>query len=129
MELPGNENAEKITILIAEDDDSNYTLFHVLLKQEYKLVRAHNGREAVQLFRECNPLLILMDIKMPEMDGFEATAAIRQLSSSVPIIAVTAYAFQEDQERILSSGFSDYLAKPIKSQVLKNKIEEHLPRS
>ena len=126
MENPENENAEKLTILIAEDDDSNYILLHVLLKQDYSLVRAHNGREAVLLFREGCPCLILMDIKMPEMDGYEATIAIRHLSSSIPIIAVTAYAFREDQERILSSGFSDYLSKPVNGQVLKNKILEHL---
>lgn len=126
MDVPGNEDADKLTILIAEDDDSNYTLFHVLLKQDYYVVRAHNGREAVQLFRECTPHLILMDIKMPLMDGYEATAAIRQFSSSIPIIAVTAYAFQEDQERILSSGFTDYLAKPVNSHVLKSKIGEYI---
>lgn len=126
MENPGNENAEKLTILIAEDDDSNYILFHVLLKQDYCLVRAHNGKEAVRLFREYCPCLILMDIKMPEMDGYEATAAIRHLSSSIPIIAVTAYAFQEDRERILSSGFSGYFAKPVNGRELKRKIAEYL---
>lgn len=126
MENPDNENAEKSTILIAEDDDSNYILFRVLLKNDYNLVRAYNGREAVQLFQKCHPHLILMDIKMPEMDGYEATAAIRHLSPSVPIIAVTAYAFREDQERILSSGFSDYLSKPVNGRVLKSKILENL---
>lgn len=126
MENPQNRNPEKLTILIAEDDDSNYILFQVLLKQDYHLVRACNGREAVQLFQECSPHLILMDIKMPEMNGYEATAAIRHLSSSVPIIAVTAYAFQEDRERVLASGFSDYLSKPVNGRVLKDKIAEHL---
>ena len=63
---------------------------------------------------------------MPEMDGYEATAAIRHLSSSIPIIAVTAYAFQEDRERILSSGFSGYFAKPVNGRELKRKIAEYL---
>lgn len=126
MAKPENKNAEKLTILIAEDNDSNYILFHVLLKQDYCLVHARNGKEAVQLFRECRPHLILMDIKMPEMDGYEATAAIRHLSPSIPIIAVTAYAFEEDRERILASGFSDYLSKPVNGVELRNKIVEHL---
>lgn len=113
-------------ILIAEDSDSNYMLFHVLLKNEYSLIHATNGRESIQLFMRYHPQLILMDIKMPEMDGYEATAEIRKWSASVPIIAITAYAFPEDKERILSSGFNAYLSKPINSKELKNKIRELL---
>lgn len=63
-----------------------------------------------------------MDIKMPEMDGYEATAYIRKLSATIPIIAITAYAFPEDKERILQQGFNDYLSKPISSKVLRKKI-------
>lgn len=126
MEKPGITNADKLPILIAEDNDSNFILFKVLLQRDYCLIHATNGLEAVQLFKKCAPCLILMDIKMPEMDGYEATQEIRKLSVSVPIIAVTAYAFPEDQERIMTSGFNDYLSKPVNGVVLKKKIAEWL---
>lgn len=110
------------SILIAEDDPSNYLLFEILLKQDYRLYHANNGIEAIELFKCHQPQLILMDIKMPEMDGYEATAYIRKLSATIPIIAITAYAFPEDKERILQQGFNDYLSKPISSKVLRKKI-------
>ena len=113
-------------ILIAEDNASNYLLFEFLLKQNYQLLHAINGREAIELFTLHQPQLIIMDIKMPEVDGFEATQAIRELSTTVPIIAVTAYAFQQDQERILNSGFNAYISKPINSTELKKTIEQLL---
>lgn len=95
----------EVTILIAEDNSSNYRLFESILKPEYKLIHAWNGKEAVELFYQHKPQLILMDIKMPVMDGYEATAEIRKVSASVPIIAVTAYAFAQDEQRIINSGF------------------------
>lgn len=114
------------SILIAEDDSSNYLLFEILLKQDYWLYHAHNGIEAIELFKQHQPQLILMDIKMPQMDGFEATAQIRKLSKTIPIIAITAYAFPEDQERILNSGFNGYLSKPINSMELRRTIQDTL---
>lgn len=116
-------------ILIAEDNLSNYMLLEVLLKRKYRLVRANNGREAVLYFKEYHPQMILMDIKMPVMDGYEATMIIRQLSSSIPIVAITAHAFLEDQERILASGFNAYLAKPVNLYELEQKIVELLDAS
>lgn len=112
------------SILIAEDDPSNYLLFEILLKQDYRLYHANNGIEAIELFKCHHPQLILMDIKMPEMDGYEATAYIRKLSATIPIVAITAYAFPEDKERILQQGFNDYLSKPITPKVLRRKIQE-----
>ena len=112
----------ELTILIAEDNSSNYRLFESILKPEYKLIHAWNGKEAVELFHQHKPQLILMDIKMPVMDGYEATAEIRKVSSSVPIIAVTAYAFAQDEQRIIKSGFDAYTAKPINGKILKDKI-------
>ena len=100
----------ELTILIAEDNSSNYRLF-----------------ESVELFHRHKPQLILMDIKMPVMDGYEATAEIRKVSSNVPIIAVTAYAFAQDEQRIIKSGFDAYTAKPINGKVLKDKISTLLP--
>lgn len=102
----------KVTLLIAEDVKDNYKLFRIFLEKKYRLIHAWNGREAIEMFQTHQPQGILMDIKMPEVDGYEATAAIRQMSASVPIIAVTAFAFSEDKKRILESGFTDYLTKP-----------------
>lgn len=113
-------------ILIAEDNDSNYLLFEFLLKNDYQLFHARDGREAVELFMLNEPQLILMDIIMPGTDGYQATASIRKLSPSIPIIAVTACAFLEDKERIMSSGFNDYITKPINSALLKQLIKEYL---
>lgn len=72
--------------------------------------------------------MILVDVKMPEMDGYEATAAIRELSSDIPIVAVTAFAYPEDMRRILSSGFNGCLPKPVSAESLKKKISELCPR-
>ena len=71
--------------------------------------------------------MILMDIKMPEMDGYEATAAIRKLSPDIPIVAVTAFAYPEDMRRILSCGFDGCLPKPVNADNLKQKISELCP--
>ncbi|MDD6210579.1 MAG: ATP-binding protein [Bacteroidales bacterium] len=119
---------EKPFILIAEDNASNYKLFESILKKEYSLLHAWNGREAVELFKEhqSHLHLILMDLKMPEVDGYESTALIRKISTSVAIIAVTAFAFAEDEQRVLESGFNDYMSKPIRAQVLKEKIDKFL---
>ena len=112
------------SILVAEDDPVNYRLLEAILKKDHTLLHAWNGREAVELFREHRPCMILMDIKMPEMDGYEATAAIRSLSDEVPIIAVTAFAYPEDMRRILASGFNGCLPKPVNAEGLKGKIME-----
>lgn len=113
---------KKLTILVAEDDESNYKLFEIILKKDYNLLHAWDGKEAVELFQQEQPHLVLMDINMPVMNGYEAAKIIRSLSSTVPIIAVTAYAFAEDEQRILNHGFDAYAAKPIKSSSLKNLI-------
>ncbi|MEG2574217.1 MAG: ATP-binding protein, partial [Bacteroides sp.] len=115
-------DADKVTVLIAEDNASNYLLFQSILKRDYKLIHAWNGREAVELYKEHRPHLVLMDINMPEMNGYEATTEIRKISTSVPIIAVTAYAYASDEERMMKSGFNGYASKPINAQDLKNKM-------
>ncbi|MEG1544680.1 MAG: response regulator, partial [Tannerellaceae bacterium] len=96
--------------------------FETILRSEYKLIHAWNGAEAVELFAKHHPQLILMDIKMPVMNGYEATSEIRKLSTSVPIMAVTAYAFAQDEQKIVNSGFDAYTAKPINGSLLKEKI-------
>lgn len=122
-------NTETVSILIAEDDSANYKLFEAMLKKNYILQHAWNGRQAVEMFKEYHPDIILMDIKMPEMDGYEATAAIRKLSPHIPIIAVTAFAYPEDMRRILTNGFNGCLSKPVNANELKNKILEICPAS
>lgn len=113
---------DKPLILIAEDNLSNHKLFDTILKEEFRLLHAYNGKEAVDLFAAHLPHLVLMDINMPVMDGYEATAEIRKLSKDVPIIAVTAYAFATDEERIMQCGFNAYTPKPINAGSLKSKI-------
>ena len=92
---------DKLTILVAEDNESNYRLFQSILKREYNLVHAWDGKEAVNLYKLHNPQIILMDINMPVMDGYEATREIRKLSLDVPIIAVTAFAYASDEQRVM----------------------------
>lgn len=118
---------KKATLLIAEDDSDNYKLIEAMLQKYYKLIHAWNGREAIELFKEQHPCMILMDIKMPEMDGYKTAAAIRKLSADIPILAVTAFAFPEDMHRILSSGFNGYLPKPVTIDELRKKILEFQP--
>lgn len=108
------------TILIAEDELINFRLLEVLLsKTKVKLLRGRDGLEALRVFTE-NPSidLILMDIKMPEMDGCEVTRKIREINTSVPIIAQTAYALDEEREKSMESGCNAYITKPIDKQSL-----------
>lgn len=112
--------AVRRTILIAEDMDDNYLLYKIYLEKHYDLIRATNGEEAVSKYLECNPNIILMDIGMPVVDGYQATDAIRQLSSDIPIVAVTAFAYDEDRRKVMSRGFNGYLSKPLnKDELLK----------
>lgn len=117
---------DKLTILIAEDNDSNYKLFVSILKDEYQLIHAWNGQEAVELFKKYNPQVILMDINMPVMDGYEATKEIRKYSAKVPIIAVTAFAYASDEQRVMESGFDGYMPKPINARQLKAQLVDIL---
>ena len=116
------EDTDKTTLLIAEDNLGNYKFFECVLCKDYTLFHAWNGREAVELYEKYRPELILMDIKMPEMDGYEAAAAIRKISPLVPIVAVTALAFPEDLECIRASGFDDCLVKPVKVDKLRKTL-------
>jgi PAS domain S-box-containing protein len=116
-------------ILVAEDDETNFYYLNALLtrKTGSKVLHAANGREAIELFK-INPTinLILMDMKMPEIDGFEATRQIKQIRRNVPIIAITAYAMSGDEERILAAGCDGYLSKPINKKRLLEKIAEFI---
>lgn len=119
---PISVEKSKLTILIAEDHSSNYKLFETILGHEYHLIHAWNGQEAVDLFEKHQPHLVLMDINMPVMDGYEATKEIRKVSTRVPIIAITAFAYASDEQRVLSNGFDGYMPKPINANQLKSKV-------
>ena len=103
--------------------EDNYRLCEAILASRYELYWAHNGEEAISLFLKNQPDIILMDIRMPEVNGYEATEAIRQMSATVPIIALTAFAYEEDRQKIMQSGFTDFLTKPISSRILLGKLE------
>ncbi len=111
---------DKMTILIAEDDQNGFLYLKSILKKlTQNIVHVKNGREAVELVRT-NPdiSLVLMDIKMPDMNGLDATMAIRKFNKSITIIAQSAYAFAEDKEMAIESGCNDYISKPINSKEL-----------
>ncbi|MFP4352498.1 MAG: PAS domain S-box protein [Puniceicoccaceae bacterium] len=120
-----------IPVLIAEDDDTNFKFLSlVFAPPRFAPVRARNGTEAVALHESRPDLrLILMDLKMPEMDGFEAVRRIRERDSEIPIIAQTAYAFDDDRHRVMTAGFDDYLTKPTRKHELLRKVEKHLHRA
>jgi len=121
-------NNERKLILVAEDDDISFALLEILLSREgKKLIRANTGKEAVEIFRENkNISLILMDLKMPIMDGFDATREIRKINKNVPIIAQTAYALSGDDKKALNAGCDDYITKPIKKEYLLQKVNWYL---
>jgi PAS domain S-box-containing protein len=108
------------TILIAEDEESNYKFLEMLLKNKgIKLLQAENGYEAVEICKGHTKIdLVLMDIKMPGMNGLEATRKIKELKPEIPIIIQTAYAMQNDEKISTEAGCDDYIAKPIKKEKL-----------
>lgn len=119
---------ENPQILIVEDVESNFLyLKAVLSKLKAHIFWAKNGREAVAMSRnETHIDLILMDLQMPEMNGYEATRIIKQENPGIPIIAQTAFAMSDDREKALEAGCDDYLAKPIKSKDLLSAVERFL---
>lgn len=117
----------KKTILAAEDIDSNFLLLSSMLKTHFNLLRAHNGQEAIDMVRSHPVDLLLMDMKMPVMDGLTATAEIRKFNSSIPIIALTAHAFETDRLAALSAGCNEYLVKPIDKSRLMSVLQKYCP--
>lgn len=124
--IPIVKNDRHKNILVAEDVNSNYLLLKTLIGKEYTLHHAQNGLEAVELFSTSSPDLILMDIKMPEMDGLEATKLIREQSKTIPIIALTAFAYESDKKEALEAGCTDFLTKPFSKSALINLLQKYL---
>ena len=106
------------TILVAEDEESNYELVRIVLQRRYRLLRAHNGIEAVTMNEDEHPDLILMDIRMPEMDGLDATRIIKEVNQDTPVIALSAYAFEENIKEAKAAGCDYFMAKPFRVEDL-----------
>ena len=119
---------EKV-ILIVEDDPKSMKLFRDLLQASgYKTIEADNGKQGVEKGKAEHPDLILMDIQMPVMDGFEATKTLKGDSTTrdISIIALTAYAMKGDEEKALEAGYDGYITKPIDIKGFLGKVSEYL---
>jgi CheY-like chemotaxis protein len=116
------------TILIVEDVELNRDLLVQLLEDEYRLVVAEDGQTALQRAAEARPDLILMDLSLPRMDGWEATRRLKADArlSAIPIIVLSAHAMRGDEERARASGCDDFLTKPIDEALLYQKLARHL---
>ena len=124
-----NNNIEvgnKKKILVAEDTESNYMLVSFILKNEYELLWAHDGVEALEMYEINKPDLILMDVRMPRLGGITVTSRIREKDKTTPIIALTAFAFESDRNKTLESGCNDFMAKPINAKSLKEMIKKYI---
>jgi two-component system cell cycle response regulator DivK len=114
------------TILIVEDVELNIDLLVQLLEEDYNLLVAKDGAEGVAITEKQQPDLVLMDISLPAMDGYEATRAIRKAFPSLPVIGLSAHAMQGDVEKARAAGCNDYLTKPVDEDLLYKKLEEYL---
>jgi len=106
------------TILVAEDEESNFELVRIVLQKRYRLLRAHNGIEAVTMNEDEHPDLILMDIRMPDMNGLDATRIIKEVNHNTPVIALSAYAFDENIKEALAAGCDEFMPKPFRVEDL-----------
>ena len=112
-------------ILVAEDEDSNFELVKIVLQKRYRLIRACNGIEAVTFSEDEHPDLILMDIRMPDMDGLDATRIIKEVSPELPIVALSAYAFEENIRAALQAGCDEFMAKPFRVEDLLDMVQKY----
>lgn len=114
------------TILIVEDTELNIDLLTQLLEEHYQLLVARDGAEGILVTEISKPDLILMDISLPVMDGYEAAHQIRQRFKSLPIIGLSANAMKSDSDKAIAAGCTDYLTKPIDEDILMKKLQEYL---
>lgn len=123
---PNKSGKKRKRILVAEDVESNYMQINALLNKDYTISWVRNGEEAVNSFLRDRPDLILMDIRMPVMNGVDAITKIRSISVDIPIIAVTANAFLIEQQQALAAGCNDVVAKPYSYEQLREKVEKYI---
>ncbi len=128
VEPKGKMKLGEVKILIAEDDINSYTYIETVLKKEgIAVVRAINGAETVEIVKSDNDIdLILMDMRMPIMDGYEATQKIREMNKEIPIVAQTAFAFAADKNEVMEAGCNDFISKPLKKAELLRIINKYL---
>jgi two-component system cell cycle response regulator DivK len=117
------------TILIVEDIDLNIDLLTQILEDDYNILVAKDGAQGVDLAIQNRPDLILMDISLPVMDGYEATRNIRKTFPSLPIIGLSAHAMQGDDDKAKTAGCTDYMTKPLDEDLLLQKLKQYLPDS
>ena len=122
--VAGEQN--KPLILVAEDMDCNYELVKAILEERYSVLRANDGIDVVTKYESSKPDLILMDVRMPGLDGLSAAGIIRELNPTIPIIATTAFAFETDREMALAAGCNGYMSKPLEAEKLKTMVERYL---
>ena len=115
-------------ILVAEDEDSNFELVRIVLSKRYRLLRAVNGIEAVTLCEDEQPNLVLMDIRMPGMNGLDATRIIKEVNHDIPVIALSAYAFDENIREAKAAGCDEFMAKPFRVEDLLDMVEKYVKR-
>ncbi|WP_294476748.1 response regulator [uncultured Bacteroides sp.] len=125
----GQTTENRPLILVAEDDDSNFKLIKAIIGKKCDIEWAKNGQEMVELFEQHQhkARAMLMDIKMPIMNGLEATKIIRESNKVIPIIMQTAYAFSSDKENAMQAGATEVLVKPITLGVLRTTLSKYLP--
>ncbi|WP_291528551.1 response regulator [Bacteroides sp. UBA939] len=130
MEIGNLSEEHRPLILVAEDDDSNFKLIKAIIGKKCEILWAKNGEEMINLFKENRDktAAILMDIKMPVMNGLDATKIIREEDKELPIIMQTAYAFTADRESAMQAGASEVLVKPITLNALRTCLSKFLPQ-
>lgn len=123
-----NEDNYNVTILVAEDEESNFLLLKTILKRYCNVLQARTGLELLRIFEEKGADMILLDIKMPEMNGIDALKEIRKKNSQIPVIMQSAYAFENDMEAARAAGCNGFITKPINIVELKRTISKFLPQ-
>lgn len=122
-----NQNWEDKVILVVEDVDTNKIFFDAALRRtKAKILWAKDGQEAIDMFKANTIDLVLMDLQLPVMDGYTATREIKKINQNIPIIAQTAHVMSGEREKCLEAGCDDYLAKPIRLQILIDTLSKYL---
>ena len=119
-------------LLVIEDNEQNLYLMRFLLeKNGFTVIGAEDGRKGIETALQCDPLAILLDIQLPEMDGYAVAAELKKHPelNAVPIIAVTSYAMVGDRETIMAAGATGYIEKPINPETFVSEITQYLPKN